>query len=126
MGRLQQEGDPLFVNTRAQGPAKDFHLSSGSPAIDAGVHLTVAAAGGSSSRSLTVEEAGFFCDGWGIPGVEGDSIKIDDQDPVGILSVDYGTNTLTLNAERSWTTGSRVFYYTSDRFRGSCPRYRCP
>ncbi len=70
---------------------------------------------------LEVEEAGFFCDGWGIPGVEGDSIKIEGQEPVGILSVDYSTNTLTLNSERSWTPGSRVFYYTSDRFRGSAP-----
>ncbi len=114
------EGDPLFVNTTGQGPAKDFSLRPGSPAIDAGVHLTVAANAGSGTV-LEVEDAGYFCDGWGIPGVHGDSIKIEGQDPVGINGVDYGTNTLTLDGSRNWAKGARVFYYRSDRFQGSAP-----
>jgi hypothetical protein len=115
-----REGNPLFVNTAGQGPAKDFGLQQGSPAIDAGVHLTTAVSAGSGT-TLVVADAGYFMDGWGIPGVEGDSIKIDAGDPVGIVKVDYTTNTLTLNGARSWSDGARVYYYRGDRFRGSAP-----
>jgi hypothetical protein len=115
-----KEGDPQFVNTAGQGPAKDFSLRAGSPAIDAGVHLTTATSGGSGA-TLVVADAGYFIDGWGIPGVEGDSIKIESEAPVGITAIDYGTNTITLNGARSWAQGSRVFYYRSDRFKGSAP-----
>lgn len=120
-GSSNKEGNPLFLNAAGQGPAKDFSLRQGSPAIDAGVHLTMATSAGSGSTTLSVGDAGYFCDGWGIPGVEGDSIKIEAEAPVGILTVDYSTNTLTLNAPRSWGAGARVFYYRSDRFKGSAP-----
>jgi hypothetical protein len=114
------EGNPLFVNTAGEGPAKDFSLQQGSPAIDAGVHLTTAVSAGSGT-AMAVADAGYFMDGWGIPGVEGDSIKIESGDPVGIAKIDYSSNTLTLTAARSWVAGARVFYYRSDRFQGSAP-----
>ncbi len=116
-----KEGNPSFVNTNAQGPAKDFGLLSGSPAIDAGVHLTTATGSGSASTNLAVVDAGYFIDGWGIPWVEGDSIKIEAEAPVGVSRVDYGTNTMTLNSPRSWAQGARIFYYRSDRFQGNAP-----
>ena len=115
-----KEGDPQFVNAVGQGPGKDFALRPGSPAIDAGVHLTTAASAGSGT-TLVVSDAGYFIDGWGIPGVEGDSIKIEGEAPVRIVKVDYGTNTLTLSGARSWAAGARVFYYRSDRFQGNAP-----
>ncbi len=115
-----REGDPLFVNTTGQGPGKDFTLRQGSPAIDAGVHLSTAASAGSGT-TLVVADAGYFIDGWGVPGVYGDSIKIEAGPPVGINTIDYGTNTITLNGSRSWTQGARIFYYRSDRFQGNAP-----
>jgi hypothetical protein len=116
-----KEGDPQFVNTTGQGSAKDFTLRSGSPAIDAGVHLTTATNAGNGGTTLVVEDAGYFIDGWGVPGVYGDSIKIEAGQPVGINTIDYGTNTITLNAPRTWGQGARVFYYRSDRFQGIAP-----
>ena len=119
-GPLNKGGDPMFVNTIGQGPAKDFNLQAGSPAIDAGTYVTVASIG-DSGTTLVVEDAGYFCDGWGIPGVEGDSIKIEGDAPVGIIRADYGTNTLTLSGARIWSQGARVFYYRADRFQGLAP-----
>jgi len=114
------EGNPLFANPRGEGPAKDFTLLSGSPAIDAAVHLTTASSAGTGT-TLVVADAGYFTDGWGIPGVEGDSIKIESEAPVGIVKVDYATNQVTLNSARTWSAGARIFYYRSDRFRGTAP-----
>ncbi len=115
-----KDADPRFVNTTGQGPGKDFNLQASSPAIDAAVHLT-SATGAGSGTVLVVADAGYFIDGWGIPGVEGDSIKIESGDPVGIVKVDYATNTVTLNSPRTWNAGSRIFYYRSDRFQGNAP-----
>jgi hypothetical protein len=116
-----KEGDPLFVNTMGQGPAKDFNLRAGSPAIDAAVNLTTANGGGSGGTTLVVADANYFIDGWGIPGVEGDSIRIDNAAPVGIAKVDYATNTLTLNNPRSWVSGAKIYYFRSDRYQGNGP-----
>jgi len=116
-----KEGDPLFVNTIGQGPAKDFRLMEGSPAIDAAVNMTTAKGRGNSGTTMIVADAGYFIDGWGIPGVGGDSIRIGDGPPVGITRVDYATNTLTLSDARSWNEGARVYYFRSDRFQGNAP-----
>jgi hypothetical protein len=116
-----KEGDPLFVNTAGQGPAKDFNLRSGSPAVDAGVNLTIASNGNSGGTNLVVGDAGYFIDGWGIPQVEGDSILIEGQSPVGIAHIDYGTNSITLNSPRAWAQGARIYYFRSDRFQGAAP-----
>ena len=115
-----KEGNPLFVNINGQGPAKDFRLQQNSPAIDAGTHLTSASNSGNGT-TLVVKDAGYFIDGWGIPGVEGDSIKIESEAPVGIRSVDYSTNTITLASPRTWAEGARVFYFKNNRFQGSAP-----
>ncbi len=100
-----RQGDPMFVNTTGQGPAKDFNLKQGSPAIDAGVYLTTATQAGNGTV-VTVADAGYFSDGWGIPGVEGDSVKIENEEPVGIVRVDYNseyahTERVTLLERRS-------------------------
>ncbi len=116
-----KEGDPMFENTIGQGPAKNFNLKAGSPAIDAAVHMTIATGSGNASTTLVVADAGYFIDGWGIPGVEGDSIKIESEAPVQIIKVDYSTNAITLNAPRNWGAGARIFYYRTDRFQGKAP-----
>ena len=56
----------------------------------------------------------------GIPGVEGDWIKIELLGARRIVSIDYATNAVTLEAERCWSAGARVFCCESDRFK-ECP-----
>jgi hypothetical protein len=111
-------GQPRFVD-EAHG---DYRLSVESPAIDAGIHLTVATVGGGNATALPVRDAGYFTDGWGI--IEPDSIRIDGAVPsetVGIAAIDYVTHTITLASSRSWSPGARIWYYRTDRFRGSAP-----
>jgi hypothetical protein len=114
-----REGDPLFADVIAQGPAKNFHPGPGSPCIDAGVPLTEATGNGHKSTRLTVTDAGYFSDGWGI--VESDSITVEGTRPVGITAIEYATHTITLDAPRTWNTGAHVWYYRSDRVAGSSP-----
>ena len=94
--------NPLFVNVATE----NFSLQSGSPAIDAGRDLTTAVGAGSSSTTLTVADAGFFNDGFGL--ITGDSIKIGAAAVVTVTGVNTTTNVLTLSAARSWSSGDKV------------------
>jgi hypothetical protein len=107
---------PVFNDTSVS--PYDFSLKNTSPAIDAGTYLTlVNDIGGGSGTSLVVDNAMYFCDGWGM--VEGDSIKIGSQDPVGITAI--SGNTITLEASRTWADNDPVYYYRYDRFNGAAP-----
>ena len=62
-----------------------------------------------SGRQFAVEEAGFFYDGWGIPGEIGDRIQLQGEtSPVRLLEIDYETGGLTVDREISWTRGQGV------------------
>ena len=98
--------DPLFVN--ASG---DLHLQAGSPAVGAGGPLTTAVGTGASSTSLTVANAGFFSDGYGLTGVQPDWIRIGASATVQISSVNYSTNVITLASPVSWSSGASVYLY---------------
>lgn len=98
--------DPLFVN-----PTSDLHIQAGSPAIGAGGPLTTATNSGANVISLSVVNAGFFSDGYGLTGVQGDWIRIGSSTTVQILSVNYSTNVLTLANPVSWSSGSAVYLY---------------
>jgi hypothetical protein len=98
--------DPRFVNAAA-----DLHLQAGSPAVGAGGPLTAAVGAGTSSASLTVANAGFFSDGYGLTGVQPDWIRIGASTTVQISSVNYSTNVLTLASPVSWTSGTPVYIY---------------
>lgn len=52
-----------------------YHVS-GSPAIEAGLPLTFAVNAGSASTSVTLDDAGYFTDGYGIATATGDMIRI--------------------------------------------------
>ena len=86
----------------------DFRLQADSPAIDRGGFLTTATNSGNHSRTLKVSDSKLFFDGYGIAGEEGDRIQIGSEPPVLISSINYGNNTITLAASRSWSRGDNV------------------
>jgi hypothetical protein len=98
--------DPRFVN-----PSADLHLQPRSPAIGAGGPLTTAVGSGLSSSSLTVANAGFFSDGYGLTGVQADWIRIGPSTTVQIASINYSTNVLTLAGPASWENGAPIYLY---------------
>lgn len=69
-------------------------------------YLTLASGSGSSSTSLTVDDAKWFCDGWGL--IDADSIDIAGTIRE-ISAVNYGTNVITLAASASWDDNAEIF-----------------
>jgi hypothetical protein len=107
--------DPLFANYSAN----NFSLSSGSPAIGAGTYLTTVATGDSGSgTSLVVNDAGFFQDGSGIAGVNGDCVAVTTvTNHICITAVNYSTNTLTLASSISRSAGAHIWLYSDSSGR---------
>lgn len=109
------QGNPQFVSASEilgdpmDSGLPDLHLQSSSPCKDAGTYLTTITSASASGTGFQVADAGYFLDGWGIPGVDGDEIQI-----VGtfqkarITHVDYGTNTITVNAALTWTQNQGI------------------
>ncbi len=96
--------DPTFVNA-ANG---DFRpLGGSSPLIDGGSFLTLTTAAGTDTTQVPVGDAGYFFDGYGIPGVSGDTIQIGTATAT-VTAVDDATNTLTLDAPVSFGAGYPV------------------
>ena len=111
--------DPMFVNAPARPVGDysqfDFHLQSGSPAIDAGQFLTETTSAGSGTI-MNVADAGYFTDGLGI--TEGDLIQLEGQDLTAtITSIDYNSNTITLDSSLTWNANQGV----SLAYSGSAP-----
>jgi hypothetical protein len=95
-------GTPSFVDENGH----DFHLSSGSACIDKGTWLTTTISAGSGT-SIPVADAGYFIDGFGI--VDGDVIQLQGQaNTARITSINYDTNTLTVNTSLTWSNGLGV------------------
>jgi len=87
---------------------RDLHLAPGSPMIDAGAFLTTATSAGTGT-SLPVADAGYFYDGFQVPGQVGDLIQLQGQTVVArIVAIDYNTNTLTLDLALTRTAGQGV------------------
>lgn len=98
-GNLHQ--DPLMIDPE-QG---DFRLKEGSPCIDAGMELTRTIASG-RGKTVEVEDALYFCDGWGI--VDPDRVVIGNNPPVRLVNVDYSRNRLVLESAVNWEQGDPV------------------
>ena len=99
--------NPLLVN-----PANnDFSLQEDSPAIDSGGPLTNVASGDSGSgTSLIVDDANFFQDGWA--GADPDWIAVGTtSNVVQILSINYGTGTITLASSISRNDNDPIYLY---------------
>jgi hypothetical protein len=107
--------DPLFVDAASY----DFHLSQASPMIDAGAFLTVVTSPSGSGNRITVADAGYFYDGFGIDGEQGDLIRLESGKSARILDIDYsaGNNIIILDRHVSWKKGEKVSLY----YNGSAP-----
>jgi hypothetical protein len=92
--------DPLFVDDTS-----DFSLQSGSPCIDAGGWLTTCNGGG-TGNTVTVDEANYFFDGYGL--TSGDNIFIGDDKDLEVKDVDYSAETITVNRSITWANGEDV------------------
>jgi len=84
----------------------DFDIEGDSPCIDGGVHLTVTTSSG-SGNSVPVEESLYFFGGAEWDSVEGDLLKIGD-DEVRLTDVNYCDNLLVLERQISWDEGDKV------------------
>lgn len=107
--------DPLLKSPSTY----DFTLQIGSPSIKKGTYLTtVASTDSGSGRSLIVNDAGFFQDGYGISGVDADCISVTTvTNHVCIQSIDYQTNTLTLASGITRSAGDKVWLYSDSTGR---------
>lgn len=107
--------DPLFVNEGAVSDSDNenfdpgwVHLQSNSPMIDAGDWLTRTTSAGSGT-TIPVEDAGYFYDGWGIEGEDGDLIQLNGSTVIArITNVDYNNDILTVNRTLRWSAGDGV------------------
>ena len=112
---LERKYPKAFARNTQQTPefvspdANDFRLAADSPLIDVGVFLTVTVGKGDDSREMRVADAGYFFDGFGIEGEEGDLVQLQGQtETAKVVSSDYARNTLTLDAPLSWREGQGI------------------
>ena len=111
---LDNAGDPKFSDiSGTPNPMNknqfNFTLQASSPCIDAGGALTTITSASGSGTVFTVADAGYFMDGWGIPGVEGDQIQIlGTSQKARITNVNYDTNTITVATTLSWIKGQGI------------------
>jgi hypothetical protein len=118
------QGDPIFADATitpgdpADSTWPDFNLESNSPCIDAGGSLTTITTDSGSGMSFTVDDAGYFMDGWGITGVQGDEIQLlGSSQKARITNIDYSTNTITVDGSLTWTQNQGV----SLAYEGAAP-----
>jgi hypothetical protein len=112
-----------FVNSMNSNPSfnnwdtRAYSLTSESSSlVDKGTWLTTITSATGNGTSFTVADAGYFCDGWGI--MAGDRIQIQGgTSSVGVKSVNYTTNSITVDTSIAWQKG----YGVSLAFSGSAP-----
>jgi len=92
---------PSFVDEERN----DLRLAAGSPMIDSGGFVT-RTVGAGTGKDLKVEDAGYFFDGFGIPGEIGDLIQLEGEPSTArVVRIDYANRTLTLDQSLTWTRG---------------------
>jgi hypothetical protein len=117
--------NPLFIDTTLDRPDSwilpDLNLQANSPAIDRGTYLTQANGSGSATTALVVDDARYFQDGnFGIDTLAWpSSVKIyadwiaigTCENIVQIKSIDYSTNTITLESPMTWEDRTPIWLY---------------
>ncbi len=83
----------------------DYTLQSTSTMRDAGVWLTYTNGTGTGSKTLIVDDATYFIDGYGI--VTGDTIQIEGDSTTAVVT-DITGNTITIDTSLTWTDGKGV------------------
>jgi hypothetical protein len=121
--RNWQSGDPLFVNDESApdtlAPSlPDFHLQATSRCIDSGTFLTRIITPAGNGQQFQLEDAAYFMNGWGIPGVAGDEIQLwGTIQKARVTSVNYQTNTVSVDKNLAWTQNQGVCL----AYQGSAP-----
>jgi len=108
----QNSVDPKFVDLTASDPDNphlpDLHLQFDSPCIDAGTYTTRITSDTGSGMQFQVGDARYFIDGWGIPHVQADEIQLSDGQLARITSVNYETNSITVDRVVNWTLNQGI------------------
>jgi hypothetical protein len=116
-------GSPTYLgNPAAASPGartKAMFTPNGGIETDAADPQAIAnGSSGGFSTTLIVDsgQSRNFKDDWGMSslGVEADWIKIGDEDPVQIDSIDYTTDEITLTEPREWSDNAEVYWCTTD------------
>lgn len=95
--------EPLFIDETND----DYTIPSHSPCVGTADWLTLTNGTGNASTTLIVDDAGWFFDGEGI--ITGDTIQLQGQATTAIItSINYGTNTLTIDTALTWADGIGV------------------
>ena len=102
----KQDAHGKYIDPQLNDPAaKDYTLSSDSPAIDAGGPWTKTVGSGKGTK-VKVVVASLFFDGFQLTG--GDTIYVGKNAPVTVKHVDYKNNILTVSKSISWNDGEGV------------------
>lgn len=111
-----QFADNYEMEPEFEDPSRHLYApAENSPLIDAGRVLTHAVGSGSGA-DVSVQDAAYFFDGFGIADQPGDTIVIGDT-PAVVRAADIENNTLTLDREVQWADGDAV----SLPYSGSAP-----
>lgn len=98
------EENPGFVSISGG----DLRLRPDSGLVDRGAFLTRTLSGG-EGRRLPVDDVAFFFDGAGVPGVEGDEIRLEGAaETARVIEVDFASGALLLDRELTWRKGEGV------------------
>ena len=95
---------PVFVSSQRR-VLRDFELAAGSPGRDAAAALTTATGTGSGTE-ITVADASYFNDGYGLG--PGDVISVGAERELRVMRVDFATNKLLLNRSIGWADRAPV------------------
>lgn len=107
------EEDPGFVSLSGGDPRPPPQ----SGLVDGGVFLTHTLSAG-RGRRLPVADVAFFFDGAGVPGVDGDEIRLEGTaETARVVEVDFASASLLLDRELQWRKGQGVAL----RYAGDAP-----
>jgi hypothetical protein len=105
---LSEVSNELQQNPDIIDPANNnYNLDNDSPCIDAGTWLTNTDGSGTGT-TITVDEANYFFDGYGIDEIPGDLIFIGSNKNLRVVDVNYVTETITVDRSISWNAGDDV------------------